>query len=488
MKRKTMKGKIVKKVIVLLCLATITLSGCETNIKSNKLNPTPTPVQEETVNEDNKVIEKPAATAELEEKVVELVTGDNLTIAVEFAKDILNEDFDKLLHAYPYDDKMKAAMEEENTKKTILFYNTGYGELLEIKSAYLSSYGNYQYAMIPMKCSYENFNLQVTFDGNRNIVGFTYTEYAEKDITADKKIPDSVVETDYSFQSDGFLITGTFTKPIEGTNLPVVIFVHGSGPCDRDESIFENKPFRDIAWALAEQGIASYRYEKRTYLYAHEVLEDTTFTIYQESINDAVAAADMVSGLDNINPSKVYMLGHSLGGYIMPRISELQQQAAGYIIMAAPAEHIKEYVVEQYKYLAQDDMVVSTEEQQQINNMIEQVKLLDNPEDISANELILGAYKDYWVDLSQYDAVKSAKNMDAPVLLLQGERDYQVTMEQYELWKKAFATKDNWTLKSYPNLNHLMMSGEGKPSPSEYKIKSNVDPLLIQDIIDFIKQ
>ena len=475
-----MKGKIVKKGIILLLLGAIILSGCESNTKANKLNPTPSPTKEETVEEENVLLETST--------VIEKVTGDNLTIAVEFAKDILNENFDKLRSAYPYDSKMKAAMSSEDTKKTILFYNSGFGDLLEIKPAYLSSYGNYQYALVPVNCSYENFNLQVNFDGNRNIVGFTYAEYAEKDSTADRKIPDSVMETDYSFESDGFILSGTFTSPKEGTDFPVVIFVHGSGPCDRDESIFENKPFRDIAWALAEQGIASYRYEKRTYLYAQEVLAEEEFTIYQESINDAVAAADMVSGLQSINPSKLYMLGHSLGGYVIPRIAALQQQAAGYIIMAAPAEHLKEYVVDQYKYLAQEDMVVSTEEQQQIANIIEQVKLLDNPEDISANELILGAYKDYWIDLKLYDAVKSAKDMEVPILLLQGERDYQVTMEQYELWKKAFESKDNWTFLSYPALNHLMMAGEGKPSPSEYKIKSNVDPSVIQDIINFINQ
>ncbi|MDZ7606573.1 MAG: hypothetical protein U5K79_13515 [Cyclobacteriaceae bacterium] len=57
------------------------------------------------------------------------------------------------------------------------------------------------------------------------------------------------------------------TLPKGKNSFPIVLFVHGSGPNDRDETIGPNKPFRDIAYGLAEKGIASLRYDKRTFVY-----------------------------------------------------------------------------------------------------------------------------------------------------------------------------------------------------------------------------
>jgi fermentation-respiration switch protein FrsA (DUF1100 family) len=478
-----------KKSIILLLLCAITLFGCDSAINSKELDSTQK--QTEMVGDTKDVAEKTdtVETTEKEEVTAyEPITGDNLAVSEEFAKDIVEVNFEKLLQAYSYDAKMKKAMASEDTKKTVLFYNATHGDLVDIKEAYTSSYANYQYAIVPIECSNEKFNLQVAFDGNNRIVGFTYAAYAEKDSSANKKIPDNVVETEYSFNNDGYLLTGTLTQPKEGTDFPVVIFVHGSGANDRDESIFGNKPFRDIAWALAEQGIASYRYDKRSYLYAQQMQKDTTLTIYDESIDDAVAAAKMVSGLKNMNASKVYILGHSLGGYVIPRIAEQYAEAAGFIMMAAPAEHLKEYITEQYVYLANEDKIITKEERQLIDKIKNQCIELNNPNKLPKNKLILGAYRNYWIDLGRYQAVKAAKKINSPVLVLQGERDYQVTMDQFKLWKKAFQKKENWSFKSYPELNHFMMAGEGKPGPSEYEVISSVDIQVIQDIADFINK
>jgi surfactin synthase thioesterase subunit len=69
------------------------------------------------------------------------------------------------------------------------------------------------------------------------------------------------------------------------------------------------------------------------------------------------------------------------------------------------------------------------------------------------------------------------------MFFLQGERDYQVTMQDYNLWQTALATNQNVTMKSYPTLNHLFMSGTGAPNSEEYLIFSNVDEEVIEDIV-----
>ena len=82
--------------------------------------------------------------------------------------------------------------------------------------------------------------------------------------------------------------------------------VHGFGPSDRDLSIFANKPFQDIAWGLAQAGIASYLYDKRTYIRENES-EISSFTVYEETITDAVSATNMAKELVEINPSAIYV-------------------------------------------------------------------------------------------------------------------------------------------------------------------------------------
>ena len=74
-------------------------------------------------------------------------------------------------------------------------------------------------------------------------------------------------ERDITVGADDFKLPGTLTLPVGKKKAPVVILVHGSGPQDRDETVGPNKPFRDLAWGLAERGIATVRYDKRTKVY-----------------------------------------------------------------------------------------------------------------------------------------------------------------------------------------------------------------------------
>jgi len=80
---------------------------------------------------------------------------------------------------------------------------------------------------------------------------------------------------------------------------PAVVLVHGSGPQDRDETIGPNKPFRDLAWGLASQGIAVLRYDKRTKVHGAMMAGAVEqFTVKEETIDDALAAVALLRGTD----------------------------------------------------------------------------------------------------------------------------------------------------------------------------------------------
>jgi dienelactone hydrolase len=110
------------------------------------------------------------------------------------------------------------------------------------------------------------------------------------------------------------------------------VLVHGSGPQDRDETIGPNKPFRDLAWGLASQGIAVLRYEKRTKKHAMKlVLIKNTITVKQETIDDALAAVALLRKTERIDPNRIFVLGHSLGGMLIPRIGARDPDVAHWI-------------------------------------------------------------------------------------------------------------------------------------------------------------
>ena len=130
--------------------------------------------------------------------------------------------------------------------------------------------------------------------------------------------PSSFSETDVTVGD--FALPGVLTMPVGAGPFPAVALISGSGPNDRDETVGQNKPFRDLAWGLASQGIASVRFDKRT-LAARASLDLTTLTVKEEFVDDALAAVKLLRGTDGIDPAKVFLLGHSLGGYVAPRIA-----------------------------------------------------------------------------------------------------------------------------------------------------------------------
>ncbi|MGC8778664.1 MAG: alpha/beta hydrolase family protein, partial [Candidatus Caldatribacteriaceae bacterium] len=103
-------------------------------------------------------------------------------------------------------------------------------------------------------------------------------------------------ERDVTFGIPGWELPGTVTIPKGNRPFPALLLVHGSGPNDRDETILGNKPFRDLAWGLATQGIAVFRYDKRTYVHGMKLtsLEMTHFTVEEEVFLDTLKALEFL--------------------------------------------------------------------------------------------------------------------------------------------------------------------------------------------------
>ena len=265
-----------------------------------------------------------------------------------------------------------------------------------------------------------------------------------------------------------------------------MVLVHGSGPSDRDESIGMLKPFRDIAEDLAGKGIAVYRFEKRTLVYGGIMAADRSATLMDESVVDAARAVQMLAGQEKIDPERIFVLGHSLGGTAIPAIDlELKSKpvhARGYILMAPGARRLDEMIRDQYDFLA----ALMPEAESEREAVFADLDRLENPDALKEEDVIAGAYAEYWKWLIGYDAVSLAADIDVPCLLLQGEEDYQVTMEDYQLFRNATEGMDNWIFKSYPGLVHTFTEGKKAEGPAAYTRNGHVSGNVTADIAEFI--
>lgn len=302
---------------------------------------------------------------------------------------------------------------------------------------------------------------------------------------------DTFTEVDCVVGEGKWKLPGTLTMPKGKGPFRAAVLVHGSGPHDRDETIGPHKVFKDLAWGLASKGIAVLRYEKRTRQYAHEVSAHLDgFTVNQETVEDAVTAVACLQRAKGIAPDKVFVLGHSLGASLAPRIAATvganSANVAGLVLMAANARSILDLIVEQSEYLASLDGKVDEREAAELQKLRAEVARIREGR-LRDGEVVFGGPKSYWEDLLAYDPVGTAETLSLPILILQGERDYQVTMEDFRIWKEALAGRDNVTAKSFPALNHLFVPGEGASSPDEYQRPGNVDPAVVDAISLWIK-
>jgi uncharacterized protein len=282
-------------------------------------------------------------------------------------------------------------------------------------------------------------------------------------------------------------LPGTLTLPRGDGPFPAAVLVHGSGPHDRDETIGPNKPFVDLARGLAARGIAVLRYDKRTYVDAARFAGD--YTVNDEVVDDAVSAVAMLRARDDIHASRVFVIGHSLGGMMAPRIAREMSAVAGIVLLAAPARPLDAVVEAQVRDFAALDGDVTREELEAIAAVTRARELLTKVTrgERVEGKLLLDLPATYWHDLAAYDALAVTAEIPQRVLILQGGRDLQVSpRDDFARWQARFRDDTRVTTQQFPTLNHLFMVATERPSLAEYQQPGHVDDAVIAAISDWL--
>ncbi|HCX04059.1 MAG TPA: hypothetical protein DHM42_06185, partial [Clostridiales bacterium] len=286
-----------------------------------------------------------------------LVMGENYLDA------LLTGKYEGAYDDFPHDKDMEEAVSPEGYKEIFDQLKVQSGNLIEKKGTSIEVKGDYRIASYGLIFENQSLNMNVVFNKEGQISGLNFTQYT---FGPSEELSENEIEIEFGVE--GYKLKGILTLPPdkEGPH-PCIILVHGSGPNDLDETIGPNKPFKDIAEGLSQKGVAVFRYNKRTFTHGQKMMEEGIITPYEETVEDVVKAFEVITNRDDVDPNEVYVLGHSMGGNLIPKINEYLENPAGYVIMAGSVSYLEDLMVEQIEYLANLDGNVTEEEEKYIS-------------------------------------------------------------------------------------------------------------------------
>ena len=262
-------------------------------------------------------------------------------------------------------------------------------------------------------------------------------------------------ETEVSFGTESFPLKGTLTMPAEASQtnpVPACVLVHDSGAMDRDETLGSTHFFADLAQSFADLGIATLRYDKRTYLYG----ESAATTVEEEVIDDAVLAGKYLSDNLMVDSSMIVVVGHGFGGTLAHRIAKASDGIFSAVIMVgSTALSYNDYL------LAHSNLSGYTaDELKSFQDVLNQLPRMKEKAALEHTETILGHSVYYFWELQKTDNFELIRKLRLPTYIVQGKKDPLVP--EKEGWRQYNNTIGEGakcvTYRSFPGLNHVLMS------------------------------
>ena len=292
-------------------------------------------------------------------------------------------------------------------------------------------------------------------------------------------------------------LKGMLTLPEGSDPFPAVVLVHGSGSSNMDEKVGKLTPFRDLAQGLARRGIASVRYDKRSYTHGLKMIADKSYpiTVREEVIEDALLAAQFLRADPRVDPRRVFLIGHSMGAMLAPRIECEGGNFRGLVLMAGSPRRLEEILVEQTRQ-ALDDLpgFVRKIGQKQLVRLMQTFEGLYDLSDEEAKQKKAGGGTTlyYFKEMGQPTVAQWLEKTSKPMLVLQGQRDCQVKAQvDFALYRELLGDRENVTFRLYPGLNHAFVPARFDSiakAKQEFTPERHIGGDVLDDIAGWIRE
>lgn len=284
------------------------------------------------------------------------------------------------------------------------------------------------------------------------------------------------------------LLPDNTKKPV-----PAVVFVHGSGSSNMDEAVGKLTPFKDLAEGLAEHGIASIRYDKRTKAHPFKCVKEDAFTVKEETIEDAILAAEMLRKEKAVDSDRIFIIGHSMGAMLAPRIDAEGGSFKGLIMMAGTLRKLEDILLYQMDEMMADmgwfTRKIAEKQLKKFEDMFDGMYDLSDDE-AKETKMGSGATLYYFKEMGEHPASEYLKVSNKPMLIMQGEKDVQVKVDiDFKAYKDLLGDRSNVTFKLYEDLNHPFVPSvydDISKAKQEYNIEQHIGDDVISDIANWI--
>lgn len=287
-----------------------------------------------------------------------------------------------------------------------------------------------------------------------------------------------IIQEEVRLKNGAIELPGTLSFPETQDQLPLVIFIHGSGNIDRNGNQagvgIKANYIKTLADSLNQRGIAFYSYDKRTATNAN--FGKMGVVTIHDFAQDAKVAIEHIKIDKRFGP--MYLIGHSQGSLV--GMLSITPEISGYISIAGPGQTVDRTIVEQIKNQNMDLAKLAEEHVQElmstdtIANVHPFLMQLFRPE----NQKFLKS----WIFL---DPVEEIKKMDIPILLIHGEEDLQVTKMDLEKLQEA---QPNARVALIPQMNHVLKEiySMADNQTSYFKEDFPLSSELVEVIVEFI--
>lgn len=335
------------------------------------------------------------------------------------------------------------------------------------------------YAAYDVACDFESaaVTLRLSFSMEGKLAGLAVAGYAYKPAPPDAL--GGFVEEDIVLRPGAPDETkGRRTLPEGPGPFPWVIMMQGSGASDMNESAYGIPIFEQLARLLARCGVASVRYDK--YPFAHpEKSVEPGFSVDDEYARDAADALALLTA--DARVAGIYLLGHSQGAMVAPRVAEKigPDALSGVVLLAGTPLPLHELLLRQLSDMDED----TAELEAQFDAM------WDMDEAAQKAEMAMGTPLYYWRDAADYDYAGQIVALNLPAFIAQGGKDFQVLPgEGIEAYRAALEGYEGAAYALYPDMNHLLcdMEGEATGTAADYMGEKQVSQKLAEDIAAWI--